>query len=224
VDGLKVARRYRTEANRVTHLTLQQHVNEIEVFQGEYAMHVDRDGAVVAASGELMPEASKLINLARPRLSAVESLRKAAEYADVEIKRSLRLRKQATGNSQRQVFSNEDGGEVFARDVEARLVYFPLSPDQMRLAWEFILWKRETPDTYLILVDAERGSLLYRYNMTWYCFQNGPAYVRQAASLSRASGAGLLRSPRRAGSLSKDSAIAPIGSLRQAGSLSDISS
>lgn len=181
VDALKIARRYRTTTNRVTHLVLQQQVNQIEVFQGEYAVHVDRDGAVIAASGELMPEASGAINLARPRLSAVEALRKAAEYADVEIKGSLRLRKQAAGNEQRQLFSNEEIADVFARDVEARLVYFPLSPDQMRLAWEFILWKQETPDTYLILVDAERGSLLYRYNMTWHCFEN----VRQVSSLSR---------------------------------------
>ncbi|HKC86985.1 MAG TPA: M36 family metallopeptidase [Blastocatellia bacterium] len=170
VDALKVARRYRTVANRVTRLLLLQQVNEIEVFQGEYAVHVDGDGAVVAASGELMPEASKTINLVLPRLSSFESLRKGAQYAGVEIKGALRLRKQATGANQHQIFRNEDGAEVFARDVEARLVYFPLSPDQMRLAWEFALWRRETPDTYLILVDAERGSLLYRYNMTWRCF------------------------------------------------------
>lgn len=169
VDDLKVARRYRTKANRVTHLLLRQQINEIEVFQGEYAITVDGDGAVVAASGELMPEASKSVNLAQPQLSSVESLRKGAQFTGVEIKGALRFRKQATGKSQRQVFSNEGGAEAFARDIEARLVYFPLSTDQMRLAWEFVLWKRETPDTYLILVDAERGSLLYRYNMTWHC-------------------------------------------------------
>jgi uncharacterized protein (TIGR03437 family) len=171
VDGLKVARRNRTEASGMTHIFLQQQVNEIEVFQGNYAFHLDRDGAIVATSGELMPEASKVINLVRPRLSSIEALRRAAEYGEVEIKGSLRLRKQAEGNSLSQVFSKDDGGGVFARDVEARLVYFPLSANQMRLAWELILWKQETPDTYLILVDAERGSLLYRYNMTWQCFE-----------------------------------------------------
>src|SRR5262249_60298606 len=92
VDALKVARRYRTVANRVTRLLLLQQVNEIEVFQGEYAVHVDGDGAVVAASGELMPEASKTINLVLPRLSYFESLRKGAQYAGVEIKGPLRVR------------------------------------------------------------------------------------------------------------------------------------
>src|SRR5262245_9373492 len=169
VDALKIARRYQIEAGRATHLVLRQQVNEIEVFQGEYAVTVDGQGAVVAASGELMPQASKSINLVRPRLSSVESLRKGAQFAGAESKGALRLRKQATGRSQRHVFSNQGGAEAFARDIEARLVYFPISPDRIRLAWEFVLWKRETPDTYLILVDAERGSLLYRYNMTWHC-------------------------------------------------------
>jgi len=173
IDELKIARRYQSQVNQVIHLTFQQQVNGIEVFQCEYAIHLDRHGSVIAASGELIPEASRSINLARPRLPAAESLRRAAAFADAEIRGVLRLRKQATGKSQSQVFSNEDGANVFAREVEARLVYFPLSGDQLRLAWEFILWKKETPDTYLIVVDAERGSLLYRYNLTWHCFEDG---------------------------------------------------
>jgi uncharacterized protein (TIGR03437 family) len=174
VDGLKIARRYRSEHNQITHLTFQQQINGIDLFQCEYAIHVDRNGSVIAAGGELMPEASRSINLARPRISAVDSLRKAAEFAGEEIKWSIRLRRQAMGNDQHQFFSNEEGASVFARDVEARLVYFPLSNDQLRLAWEFILWKRETPNTYLIVVDAERSSLLYRYNLTWYSSFQAP--------------------------------------------------
>ncbi len=170
VDELKVARRYQTRVNTVTHLMLQQQVNGIDLFQCEYAVHLDRYGSVIAASGELMPEASGSINLARPRLTAADSLRRAAEFAGAGIKGSLRLRSQGMGNSQHQFFSHEGGGDVFSRDVEARLVYFPLSPDQLRLAWEYTLWMKDTPDTYLILVDAERGSLLYRYNTTWHCF------------------------------------------------------
>ncbi len=172
VAGLKIARRFRTAANRVTSLFLSQQINEIDIFQCEYAITVDSEGAVVAASGELIPGASRSINLVRPQLSSDEALRQGAQFAGVEIKGALRLRKQATGNNQRQSFSNLDGAEVFDRDVEARLVYFPLSTNQIRLAWEFLMWRRDTPDAYLIVIDAERGSLLYRYNMTWYCFND----------------------------------------------------
>jgi Fungalysin metallopeptidase (M36)/IPT/TIG domain/Kelch motif len=59
-------------------------------------------------------------------------------------------------------------GQSFERDVRARLVYFPLAPEQVRLAWEFVVWMRETPDVYLILIDAEQNNMLFRQNLTNY--------------------------------------------------------
>jgi uncharacterized protein (TIGR03437 family) len=181
IDQLKVARRYQTQVTGLTHLTFQQQIDGIDLFQCEYSIHLDRNGVVIAASGELMPEASKFANPGSLRLSAFESLQRAAGYADVEMTGSMRLRKQPAGRNLAQSFRKEDGrkangGQVFAEDVEARLVYFPLSADQVRLAWEFILWKQETSDTYLIVVDAERGSLLYRYNLTWNCFDRSETF------------------------------------------------
>lgn len=169
VDGLRVSRRYRTDHNGVTHLTLQQQVSGIEVFQGEYAFHLDRNGAIIAASGELLPSAARLANGSRPRLTSQAALRKAVEYAGTEISGDTQTKSQASGQNQSQRFSN---ATQFARDVEAKLVYFPLTSDQLRLAWEFNLWMQETPDVYQMVVDAETGTLLYRDNLTWYCFEN----------------------------------------------------
>jgi len=165
VDGLKVARRYRTDHNGVTHVTLGQQINGIEVFQADLAVHLDRDGAVIAASGELIPGAARKANLTQPKMAAAEALRMAAQDVEAEITGSLNLSAPPAGVEARQKFSAAAG---FERDVEARLVYFPLAADQLRLAWEFILPMRETPDVYLMVMDAERGSLLYRYNFTNY--------------------------------------------------------
>lgn len=170
VDGLRAARRYRTDHNGVTHLTLQQQVNGIEVFQGDYSFHFDRHGALLAGGGELIPAASNFTNASRPRLPATAALRKAAEYADLKLTGDSSIKSAATGVDQRQRLSNT---AKFERDVEARLVYFPLTGNQLRLAWEFTMWLRETPDVYLMVVDAEDATLLYRDNQTWYCFESG---------------------------------------------------
>ncbi len=172
VDSLRVARRYRTEHNGVTHLTLQQHINNIEVFQGDYTFHLDRTGAIIAASGELVPSASRLTNSARPRLAVNAALRKAAEYADAEITNDAAIKSQAAGNEQRQKLAM---AAKFARDVDARLVYFPVTGGELRLAWQFEFWLQETPDVYSMVVDADNGVLLYRRNLTSYCFENGTA-------------------------------------------------
>src|SRR5262249_17201547 len=39
-------------------------------------------------------------------------------------------------------------------------------------AWRFIVTMRETPDMYFIIIDAERGSLLFLYNLT--CYDENP--------------------------------------------------
>jgi uncharacterized protein (TIGR03437 family) len=165
VDGLKEARRYRTEHNGVIHLTLQQEIGGIELFQTAMKMHLNREGAIISASGELMPGAARSINLSQPNIPAVEALRQAAEQSGAEIKEQPRLILSSGGADSRQEFA---GGRSFGRDVMARLVYFPMNPGQVRLAWEFVIWLRETPDVYLILIDAEQNSMLFRQNLTDY--------------------------------------------------------
>ena len=165
VSGLNVSRRYRTEHNGVTHVTLGQRINGIEVFLADMTIHVARDGSVLAAGGELIPNVARTANLTEPKLTAAESLRIAAEDAEAEIRFPLSLRAQPTGRESRQSFDRSVG---FGRDVESRLVYFPLSNEASRLAWQFTLWMPSTPDVYLTLVDAENGAILFRHNMTYY--------------------------------------------------------
>ncbi|HEU0185823.1 MAG TPA: M36 family metallopeptidase [Blastocatellia bacterium] len=165
VDSLRETKRYLTGHSGVTHLTLQQHVGGIDLFQSAYTIHVDREGAVIAASGELIPGAARASNIAQPKITALDALRSAAGQAGAEIKEAPRQRLSANSADARQEFA---AGQSFGRDVKARLVYFPLSADQARLAWEFVIWMRETPDVYLILIDAESNNLLYRHNLTDY--------------------------------------------------------
>jgi uncharacterized protein (TIGR03437 family) len=169
LSSLRVTARHTTSHNGLTHLTLQQTIGGIEVFGARLTTHLDWRGAVVAATGELLPAAARTSRLTEPRLSAAEALRFAATYADVTPGGQFNLTAAATGAEQRQRFTQS---ESFAREVNARLVYFPLAADQMRLAWEFELWLKQTPDAYLIVVDAARGSLLWRYNLT--CYDESP--------------------------------------------------
>src|SRR5262249_53625570 len=93
VDGLGVSRRYRTEHNGVTHVTLQQRINGVDVFQADMSIHVARDGSVLAASGELIPNVARTANQTEPKLTAAQCLRIAAEDAEAEIPTPLRLRR-----------------------------------------------------------------------------------------------------------------------------------
>lgn len=174
VNDLKTRRRDQTSHNGLTHLTYTQQVAGIDIFQGRFSVHIDRRGAVIAADGELMPEASRHINRKDARLASTEALRLAAQATGTEL----------TATIAPQAENNTAGREIsfgaipnFAADATARLDYFPLTAKTLRLAWEFTLWMQDTPDVYQIVIDAERGSLLYRYNYTNYENPHGLVYT-----------------------------------------------
>ncbi len=159
INALTVAREYRTEHNGVTHVTLQQAHRGIPVFEGDVTTHIARNGEVVAASGALVSRLAETINATEPTLTAEQALRIAGDYAAV-----------STTTLQRQTLAGKTifKADKYERDVTPELVYFPLATESTRLAWQMTLWLRDTPDVYLLIVDAERGSLLYRRNLTNY--------------------------------------------------------
>jgi uncharacterized protein (TIGR03437 family) len=174
VNNLKIERQDHTTHNGITHLTYEQRVNDVEVFQGNFKIHVDRFGSVLAASGELMPEAASRINRLDTRVSSIEALRRAAQFAGVET--TINPAPRAESQSAERAISFGAVPDV-AGKATARLVYFPLSAKSLRLAWEFTLWMQNSPDVYLIVVDAERGSHLFRYNCTNYESPHGQIFT-----------------------------------------------
>ena len=168
VAALRVAQQD-SSAIGLTHLTLQQSINGIDVFQARLTTHLDRHGAVIATTGELMPDAATSINLKKPVLTVNAALALAAGFAGTEPGQASLSATPVSGPEQLQTI--EQPAE-FARGVNARLVFFPLAADELRLAWEFEIWPQGAADAYLIVVDAARGSLLYRYNLT--CDEGNP--------------------------------------------------
>lgn len=169
---LRVRQRHTTQHNGMTHLTLQQLLDGRAVFQSELTAHMDRQGAVIATIGTLWPTPSLHRKATEPSLTASAALQYAAQYAGAKINSTVAATQKAVSSDQPHSFRLSE----FARAVQARLVYFPLAADELRLAWEFELWRQDAPDAYLIVVDAERGSLLYRYNLT--CYEENPLHPR----------------------------------------------
>ena len=132
--------------NQMTHLSFRQKVNGVEIFQPPIRVHLNAAGDVIAADGALLENASRLIDGTKVKINSAQAQRIAAEKNGIAFKNS-----NATESS-----------------TEARLIYFPLSDDRLIPAWEQIIWATETPDAYYILVDAERGTILFRRNLTSY--------------------------------------------------------
>lgn len=162
IASLRIERRFSTEHNGMSHVFLQRSIAGLELFQAVLAVHLDRSGAVISASGELFPNIPDRM-LAQPALTPEQGLRQGAVALGAPIaERILRVGQSSSTNQAVQLLAG------LARPVDSKLVYFPLTASEPRLAWQFFIWLNDSPDAYLVLVDARDGTLLYRYNLTSY--------------------------------------------------------
>ncbi|MBL8205401.1 MAG: M36 family metallopeptidase [Blastocatellia bacterium] len=167
-NALRMAQRDHTAHNGVTHITLQQQLNGIEIFGARMSVHLNRAGEVFAANGELIPNLTRVAKSGQSGLPATTALELAAASVGLKLE-ALPATLEAAGTAREQTLPRTS---ELAREANARLVYFPLAADKLALAWEVEVWPANAPDAYLTIIDAARGSLLYRRNLT--CYEAAP--------------------------------------------------
>ncbi|HEX5000391.1 MAG TPA: M36 family metallopeptidase [Terriglobia bacterium] len=167
VSGLALTADYENPAGNMGWVEFEQRINGIPVFQGRIRGGFTKDGRLARVRG-ILTSGSTASGAARPSLSAARAVALAAASVDVDAAEED-LKAKATVNG-RVTFAR---GRM-ARDAKAWPVYFPVSPDVTRLAWATEIWG--DPEAYLILIDAEDGTPLFRKNLTSY--QSQPATYR----------------------------------------------
>ena len=141
VRETRFSRDYRTAANGVSHLTLQQQANGIDVWGGGIKVNIDRDGRILNVSGEPIPDIHTSVNTSTPSITDEDAVFLAAASAGV------------------------DTPDTFS---SLGLVYFPVAHGNVRLGWRVTFEDRNSPNMYDSIVDAEDGTVLWRKNLTSY--------------------------------------------------------
>lgn len=141
VSEIRLSRDLVSAQSGVTHLTIQQKVNGIDVFGGAIQVNIDRHGRVLSISGEPIPGVHASVNTQKPVLSPDAAASQAAAHAGVTAVKEFR---------------------------SAGIVYFPTALGNTRLAWDVTVEDARTPNIYRTLVDAVDGTVLWRENLTKY--------------------------------------------------------
>lgn len=161
LDSARISAR---ETDGFTRLVLEQQWGGIRVFDSEMLFIIDREGRVRSESGSFIPEIERLAVDPAPALTPEQALHRVVKSCGADLSASVVA---ATDNSRgrsRIVFSSE---AVDPRS-EASLVYYPVTRDEVRLAYQVILYGVPTKlDAYLMLVDASTGALLRRDSLTY---------------------------------------------------------
>jgi subtilisin-like proprotein convertase family protein len=154
--ALRTTASYANPAGNLRWVTLEQAVAGVPVFRGELRAAVTADGRLAALTSELMP--GKFVPPAAA-IGAAAAVERAAAAIGVGLEAGL-APLDASTDGRRAVFARGP----FSADVVAEQMVFPLGPDDGRRAWRVVLM--QPGPSYLLLIDAVSGDLLFRKNLT----------------------------------------------------------
>jgi len=139
------------------HVRFKQIAQGLEVFGGGANVNLSGNGAIRSIGSQLY---SGVRGVTAPIVAPAEAVRLAASDVYPEIPFRGRVLTESREAEHRTTFT--DAG--FGLTPEARLVWFPRRNDAL-LVWQVLIAEPTLESWYVVLIDAELGSVLYRRNL-----------------------------------------------------------
>lgn len=150
---------YANPSGNLSFVELQQEVNGIPVFQGYVRGIFASDGRLMRTTGLLASGVPHSLD-SQPELSVTQAVAAGGTAISVSVNAdALSVIKQPE-DDKAQIVSRGP----FDEDVKTELVYFPMGPGNLVLAYSMTLWQPHV--AYIVLVNAKTGALLWRKNIT----------------------------------------------------------
>ncbi|MEL6355789.1 MAG: M36 family metallopeptidase, partial [Bacteroidota bacterium] len=151
-------------SNGIQHVYLQQYYNGLPVFNGIAGLHFKNGNLVYRTSSFSTGFAAQPSST--PTVDPTNALVTAASPLDITLSTSPRLIENQ-GNRFVYNWPAVSNDPIFAQLI------FTQKDEQLFLVWQFDVNQINTPDHWLIQVDAIAGNILTRYNQTLYCSFTG---------------------------------------------------
>ncbi|OAD20350.1 elastinolytic metalloproteinase Mep, partial [Candidatus Thiomargarita nelsonii] len=146
---------YVTQHNGVTHIYLRQEYNGIELFNGDIAIHIAKDGSVIKVNNQFVPNLSQAVNTTKPFISAIQAVQSTAQHLGLNLTTDLVIQENLGGTEKSVILT---GGGISLDDIPAKLVYEQVSQGEVRLAW--LVRVRQHEHWWNLRIDAVTGKVL----------------------------------------------------------------
>ncbi len=149
----------------LSHVYLQQTFEGIDVLGGVANVSLNAVGQVLLVGNRFAPDVAGSLNSSKPQITAEQAVASAALSLNLDVVEPLTALQRVGEADQLSVFS--DGG-ISLDPIPVKLVIVPMKRGESRLAWNIVIKMRSGPDWFEMIVDADTGKLLVRYNWTAY--------------------------------------------------------
>lgn len=172
LQDMVISDHYQTRHNGVTHIYFNQRHAGIPVWNGLINVNVARDGSIINLGNRFAADLAGQINATTPSLAPEAAVASAAAHLGMELG-ELTLLTNKGGTVARSTFSKAG----ISRDpIPVQLKYL-ITDEGVRLVWDTVINRVDSPDWWNLHVDALTGEVLSQDNWTDYEGEGGsPSY------------------------------------------------
>jgi hypothetical protein len=157
LNEMAVTSQYRSADSGATHVYLRQQYNGLDVAGADINVNVSQDGRIVSVGNRFIPDLAAAISGQTPGLGPADAARLAAAHAGLTLTSPLEPVAGEGGAAQHTLFSS---GGIASGPISARLVYQPVGPREVRLAWLIGIDEIDGDHTWSMTVDAQTRDVL----------------------------------------------------------------
>jgi hypothetical protein len=169
VSKLVLVNNYLNPAGNMAWVEFEQRVNGLPVFRGVIRGGFTARGELARTTGPLAGGLDSFVLPVTPTITAADAVSRAAANVGWNVPADSLTKKAVEGSTT--TFARG----LMADDAKAWLLYFPLASGVARLAWAAQIWGDR--NAFLLLLDAEDGTVLFRKDLTQYQNQAATYYV-----------------------------------------------
>lgn len=155
ISNYEISDLYTSKHNGVTHVYLQQHLENINIRNAIININILPNGKVLNMGNRFIPNLSKRINTTIPTIQPVQALEKVIEkFGSVS---EFNLEEKERVNEKHLIFENEG---IARRPIPVKLVFESLEDKTVRLVWQVEFFQLDGQHWWIARVDAVTGEIL----------------------------------------------------------------
>ena len=168
-----IYRQYESKKTKLTHVFLQQNYQGIPIHKAEIRLHWHEQLGWKQTQNSFVKDLSNRSIVNQTTITEVEAIEFACKALGVEYSKVKRLSKKNESTALFQASFSKS-------EIPVMEAYFELN-NVLRKVWDLTIYENDASDCWNVLVDANTGELLRKYNWVQHCTFNSEVACTHAS-------------------------------------------
>lgn len=162
-----IYRQYESKQTGLTHVFLQQNLAGIPIHKAEIRLHYRADKGWMQTQNSFVSSIENKQVFSQTSLNQLQAIESACRILEINYSKPYRISKKNDATTLYQANFSID-------PIPVKQAYFVIN-NTLRKVWDLTIYEKDATDCWNVLVDANTGEILRKYNWVQHCSFNAEA-------------------------------------------------